>query len=80
MMCRVPKLLGLYRMNNDAKGIHTINIIINSGGLVMDIYYAIMLLVMWGLAFGIMTIPPPAVRVSPAYSSWVDCASLIGEI
>lgn len=46
----------------------------------MDVYYAIMLLVMWGLAFGIMTIPPPAVRVSPAYSSWVDCTSLIGEI
>lgn len=46
----------------------------------MDHYYAVMLLVLWGLAFGIMAMPLPVKRINPTYSSWVDCASLIGEI
>jgi hypothetical protein len=43
-------------------------------------HYVILLLILWGLAFGILAMPRRAVRVDPTYSSWVDCASLYGDI
>ncbi len=48
--------------------------------MIMILYYVIVLFVLWGLALGIMAIPLRVVRVNPTYSSWVDCASLIGDI
>jgi hypothetical protein len=40
----------------------------------------VVFLILWGLAFGIIAWPRKAVRVPNTYSSWVDCASLIGDI
>jgi len=46
----------------------------------MDLYYLVVVLVLWGLAFGIMSMPLKTTKISPIYSPWVDCASLIGKI
>jgi hypothetical protein len=48
----------------------------------MDLYL-ITLLVLWGLAFGILALPRRVARVyghGDAYSSWVDSTSLIGNV
>lgn len=42
--------------------------------------YLITLFILWGMAFGILAMPRRVVEVQYTYSSWVDCASLIGDI
>ena len=46
----------------------------------MDLCYIFLPLVLWGLAYRLLALPEYVVRVDPVYSSWVDCASLIGDI